>query len=165
MKKLLYYIEFGILGMIVWCILYEGISLTIAGTGLILGILAAIFANSFLVTSQLTSAYRPNLLSFLLFIVVLIYRIFKAGISVIPAIITGRTKTGIIDIKTEVPEGLASTALANSITLTPGTVTVEKNGQDLKVLWINKNTNDPVEAAKIINGPIERILRKAAEHD
>jgi len=165
MKKLLYYVEFGVIGMIVWCILYENLTWTIAGTGLVLGILAAVFANSFLVTHQLARAYRPNLPMFIIFLFVLIYRIFKAGFSVIPAIITGRTKTGIIDIKTEVPEGLASTVLANSITMTPGTVTIEKNKQDLKVLWINKTTNDPVEAAKIINGPIEKILRRAGEHD
>lgn len=165
MKKLFYYVEFGILGMIVWCILYENITWAIAGTGLVLGILAAVFANSFLVTHQLTRAYKPKITMLIIFIFVLIYRIFKAGFSVIPAIITGRTKTGIVDIKTEVPDGLASTVLANSITMTPGTVTVEKSGQNLKVLWINKTTNDPVEAAKIINGPIEGILRKAAKHD
>jgi len=165
MKKALYYIEFGILGMIVWCILYEGISLSIAGTGFLLGILAAVFANSFLVTQQLTGAYRINLPVLLGFFVVLIYRIYKAGIAVIPSIFTGKTMTGIIDIKTEVPEGLASTALANSITLTPGTVTIDKKGRELKVLWLHKTTNDPVKAAQIINGPLEKLLRKAAKHD
>jgi len=165
MKKLLYYIEFGILGMVVWCILYEEISLIIAITGLVLGILATVFANSFLVSHQLTRAYRFNLPRLFIFFIVLIYRIYKAGISVIPSIITGKTKIGIVDIKTEVPEGLASTALANSITLTPGTVTIEKNGQDIKVLWLNKVTSDPIEAAKIINGPLENILRRAARHD
>ena len=165
MKKLLYYIEFGILGMIIWCILYEDISLLIACTGLILGVLAAVFANSFLVSHQLTRAYRINIPMLALFFFVLIYRIFKAGITAIPTIITGEANPGFIDIKTEVPEGLASTALANSITLTPGTVTVEKKGQNLKVLWLNKTTDDPVKAAEIINGPLERILKKAARND
>lgn len=165
MKKLLYYIEFGILGMIVWCILYEGISWTIMGSGLLLGILAAVFANSFLVTHQLTQAYRFNIPMFLIFLCVLVFRIFRAGLQVIPTIITGKTKTGIINIKTEVPEGLASTTLANSITLTPGTVTIDKRGQDIKVLWLHKSTDDPIKAAEIINGPMENILRKAARHD
>jgi len=165
MKKLLYYIEFGILGMIVWCILYENLTWTIVVIGLVLGIVAAVFANSFLVTHQLKEAYRLNLPVLFVTFFVLIFRIFKAGIFVIPSIITGRAKPGIIDIKTEVPEGLASTALANSITLTPGTVTIDKKGQDIKVLWIHKTTNDPVEAAKIINGPMEKLLRKAAKHD
>ena len=165
MKKLLYYVEFGILGMIVWCILYEGISLAIAGVGLFLGILAAVFANSFLVTHQLRSAYRINLPVLAAYFFILIFRIFKAGIAAIPIIITGKAHTGVIDIETEVPDGLASTALANSITLTPGTVTVEKKGQKLKVLWLDMTTEDPVEPARIINGPIEKLLGRAARHD
>lgn len=165
MKKLLYYIEFGILGMIVWCILYEGISFVLAGTGLLLGVLAALFANSFLMTHQLKSAYRINIPMLVVFFCVLIYRIYKAGVLAIPIIITGKTNTGIIDIKIDVPEGLASTMLANAITLTPGTVTIDKRGQTLKVLWLNMTTKDSVEAAKIINGPLEKILNKAGKHD
>ena len=161
----MYYVEFGVLGMIVWCILYENMSWSIAATGLALGIIAAIFANSFLVTRQLSAAYRINLPVLIIILFVMIFRIFKAGISVIPSIITGKAKPGVIDIRTDVPEGLASTAVANSITLTPGTVTIDKNGRDLKVLWLNKSTNDPVEAAKIIIGPMETLLRKAAKHD
>lgn len=151
--------------MVVWCILYENVSWSIAGSGFVLGILAAIFANSFLLSHQLTRAYRINVPMLLIFIFVILYRIFMAGFAVIPSIITGKTKTGIVNIKTEVPEGLASTFLANSITLTPGTVTIEKKGQNLKVLWLHKTTSDPIKAAKIINGPIENILRKAARHD
>lgn len=165
MKKLLYYIEFGILGMIVWCILYESFTWQIVVIGLILGVLAAFFANSFLVAHQPTRAYRLNIPMLLIFLIVLLYRIFKSGLSVIPSIITGNNKTGIVDIKTNVPEGLPSTALANSITLTPGTVTIEKKGQNLKVLWLNKTTDDPVKAAKIIIGPMEKILIKAGKHD
>ena len=151
--------------MIVWCILYESLAWTILGTGFFLGVVTAVFANAFLVSHQPAGAYRFNIPMLLAYLFVLLYRIFKAGFSVIPAIITGKTKTGIIDITTKVPEGLASTTLANSITLTPGTVTIEKSGQNLKVLWLQKTTDDPVEAAKIIVGPIEKILIKAAKHD
>lgn len=165
MKRLLYYIEFGILGMIVWVILYGDLSLYTIISGLLLGAGAALFAHIFLAAEKLTGAYRLNIPILIIFLFVLLYRIFKSGLAVIPAIFTGKTKIGIIDIKTEVPEGLASTTLANSITLTPGTVTVEKTGQNLKVLWLQKTTDDPVEAAKIIVGPIEKILIKAAKHD
>ncbi|HPQ46541.1 MAG TPA: Na+/H+ antiporter subunit E [Clostridia bacterium] len=165
MKKLLYYVEFGILGMIVWVILYESLSLYTVISGLVLGAGAALFANVFLTTEKLTSAYRFNIPMLGLFVLVLIYRIYKAGISAIPDIIRGRCRTSIIDIETKVPEGLAATTLANSITLTPGTVTIDKTGQRIKVLCLNSETDDPVEAARIINGSLERILIKAAKND
>lgn len=149
----------------VWCVLYEGVSWTIIISGFFLGALSAVFANVFLSTNQLTSAYRLNLPMILVFVVVLIFRIYKSGISVIPFILKGKSRTGIIDIETTVPEGLASTTLANAITLTPGTVTIEKKGQRIKVLWLDKSTDDPIEAAVIINGPLEGILKKAAKHD
>ena len=165
MKKLFYYIEFGILGMVVWIILYENLSLYTVVSGFLLGAAAALFANIFLTTEKLTSAYRFNFPILGIFIVVLIYRIFKAGIAAIPDIIKGRCNTSIVDIETKVPEGMASTTLANSITLTPGTVTIEKTGQKIKVLWLNKSTDDPVEAARVINGSLEKILIRAAKHD
>ncbi|MBN1624605.1 MAG: Na+/H+ antiporter subunit E [Clostridia bacterium] len=165
MKKLLYYIEFGILGMIVWVILYENLSLYTVISGLLLGAGAALFANIFLTTEKLTSAYRFNIPMLAVFAIVLLFRIFKSGLYAIPDIIKGRCRTSIIDIETKVPEGLAATTLANSITLTPGTVTIEKVGQRIKVLCLNSKTNNPVEAAKIINGSLEKILIKAAKHD
>lgn len=151
--------------MIVWVILYENLSLYTVISGLLLGAGAALFANMFLTTEKLTSAYRFNIPMLTVFVVVLIYRIYKAGIEAIPDIIRGRFNTSVIDIETEVPEGMPATTLANSITLTPGTVTIEKKGQKIKVLWLNKKTDDPVEAARIINGSLEKILIKAAKHD
>ncbi len=165
MKKVIYYIEFGIIGVIVWCILYENISVSILLTGFLLGVVAAMFANYFLSSVKITSAYTINLPMLTVFALVLLFRILKAGIQVIPYIIKKNANTGIIDIETDVPEGLAATTLANSITLTPGTVTIDKKGRRLKVLWLDKTTDDPVEAARIINGPLERILKKAAKHD
>jgi multicomponent Na+:H+ antiporter subunit E len=50
--------------------------------------------------------------------------------------------------------------LANSITLTPGTITVELTGNKLKVLWINKTTDDPEEIRKAVSYDIEERLRK-----
>lgn len=164
MKKITYYIEFGIIGMIVWCILYENVTLSIAVTGFLMAVLATLFAGFFLSSHRITSAYRLNIPMLAVFVVVLLFRIIKAGIQVIPYIISRKPNTGIIDIETEVPEGLAATTLANSITLTPGTVTVDKNGRKIKVLWLDKKTDDPVEAARIINGPLERILKKAAKN-
>lgn len=151
--------------MIVWVILYENLSLYTVISGLLLGAGAALFANIFLTTEKLTSAYRFNVPMLALFAIVLLYRIFKSGIFAIPDIIRGRCRTSIIDIETKVPEGLAATTLANSITLTPGTVTIEKVGQKIKVLCLNSKTSNPVEAAKIINGSLENILIKAAKHD
>jgi multicomponent Na+:H+ antiporter subunit E len=48
--------------------------------------------------------------------------------------------------------------LANSITLTPGTITVEMRGEDVFVHWICMASEDSREATEAIVGGFERYL-------
>lgn len=165
MKKAIYYIKFSIIGMLIWSVLNENVSVKILLTGLLMGFLATMFANYFLSSAEIKRNYTIKLPALAVFIFVLLFRIFKAGIQVIPYIFKKKPNTGIIDIKTDVPEGLATTILANSITLTPGTVTINKKGKLLKVLWLDKITDDSAVASRAINGGLENILKKAIKYD
>ena len=71
----------------------------------------------------------------------------RANIDVALRIITGRVKPGIVKVSSELKSGLGQTVLADSITLTPGTMTVDidpENG-DLYVHWINVTDLRPTE--------------------
>jgi len=72
-------------------------------------------------------------------------------------------KPGIVRVKTDLESNLAKTFLANSITLTPGTLTVDIVGQDLYVHWINVSTDDPQEQTKILVKRFEGLLRRIFE--
>lgn len=63
----------------------------------------------------------------------------KANLDVAYRVITGRIKPGIVKISPELKTDLGITMLANSITLTPGTlsVDVDENTNDLYIHWIN----------------------------
>lgn len=63
----------------------------------------------------------------------------KANIDVAYRVITGRIRPGIVRISPNYRTDLATTLLANSITLTPGTLTVDvdEKTNDLYVHWIN----------------------------
>ncbi len=50
--------------------------------------------------------------------------------------------------------------LANSITLTPGTLSVDVVGDTFYIHWIDVETTDPEEAFKIIAEPFEKVLLK-----
>ncbi len=58
---------------------------------------------------------------------------------------------------------MAKTFLANSITLTPGTLTVDIDGQDVYVHWINIHTDDAERRTKEICGRFEPLLRRIFE--
>ena len=55
-------------------------------------------------------------------------------------------------------------AVGNSITLTPGTITMETTEEDgqnyLYVHWIDVAETDPEKAGEIIKGSMERALRR-----
>ena len=58
---------------------------------------------------------------------------------------------------------MAKTILANSITLTPGTLTVDIVDQDYYIHWICVPEGDPEQHAKMIVGRFEWIIRKVFE--
>ena len=69
---------------------------------------------------------------------------------------------GIVKVKVELKTDIALTALANSITLTPGTMSVDidKENGILYVHWINVKTKDIESATKIIAERFEKVLKK-----
>lgn len=67
-------------------------------------------------------------------------------------------KPGIVRITTGLTSPLGRTLLANSITLTPGTITVEADGPDFYIHWIQVSDEDIVETTKKIAGKFERYL-------
>lgn len=63
----------------------------------------------------------------------------KANLDVVYRVITGRINPGIVRIAPQLPNDVSTTLLANSITLTPGTLSVEvdEKSNDLFIHWIN----------------------------
>jgi multicomponent Na+:H+ antiporter subunit E len=67
-------------------------------------------------------------------------------------------KPGIVKIRTNLKSDVARVFLANSITLTPGTMTVEMKDDVLYIHWIEVGASDITAASKAIIGPFEYFL-------
>jgi multicomponent Na+:H+ antiporter subunit E len=160
LRKFLYYMEFSAMGSLVWCILYEEVTPVRIAVGLAAGLAAVIFADGFLMSRERKKVYYINPFVFIAFMMYVLYYIFRSGIQVIPLILTGKTNTGIVKINTSVDKGLMTSIIANAITLTPGTVTIDKKGNQLTVLWISVKTRDSLKAGEMITGSMEKILMK-----
>ena len=65
---------------------------------------------------------------------------------------------GIVKVKTRLKTPLGRFMLANSITLTPGTITVDMVGEDIYVHWISVADADPEKATAAIVGGFEKYL-------
>ena len=72
-------------------------------------------------------------------------------------------RPGIVRVRTSLTSELAKTFLANSITLTPGTLTVDIDGPDLYIHWIHVVGEDPEAHTAVIVQGFERFLRRIFE--
>ncbi len=137
---------------------------------LLLGILvaamvAAIFGKNF--TEKPGRFFNPVRWFYaIVFIPIFAFYCIKANLQVSSLVLNPKMpiKPGVVKIHTKLRSRTALTILANCITLTPGTLTVEatQNGV-LYVHWIEVLTVDEAEASKMIAGQFEWFLKKIFE--
>jgi multicomponent Na+:H+ antiporter subunit E len=88
--------------------------------------------------------------------------LIKANLDVARRVISPQLpiNPGIVKFKTKLKTNYAKMVLANSITLTPGTLSIDIVDDTFYVHWIDVKTTDPEQAFKEIAEPFEKILLK-----
>lgn len=104
--------------------LFEEFSFSTLITAIIVSILVVVFTDRFLLKGNYEHSYIIELGTLAKYGLRLIVDIYIAGIQVIPAIISGKKEVEIVRTETKLTDELLIDILANSITLTPGTVTI-----------------------------------------
>ncbi len=111
--------------------------------------------------------HASRYLWFLYYTPVFIWECFKANLDVAFRVIHPDLPIhpGIVKVKTNLTSDTAITFLANSITLTPGTLTVDVDKQNgfLYVHWIEVRHRDVEKATKVIVERFENILKRIFE--
>jgi len=104
--------------------------------------------------------FFPHLELFLLFLITLLFKIYIASFDTAWRVITGRIEPRIIRIRTRLKLDLARVILANAITLTPGTLTIDTDEDHLYIHWLKSKTTHTQYAADLIKGHFEIWLRR-----
>lgn len=135
--------------------------------GIAISALITFLAGQFLITNQSSQHPVKRFFYFLFYIVKFFWEMVKANFEVAYLVIHPMLpiKPGIVKIKTKLTKDSAITVLSNSITLTPGTLTVDLNRdkQELYIHWINVKTQDIDEATKEIGNRFEKTLTEVFE--
>lgn len=100
------------------------------------------------------------------YIPVLLWAMLIANLDVVYRVIHPKMpiKPGIVKVKTSLQSDSGRTALANSITLTPGTLTVDISDDGfLYIHWINVRATDVEGATKRIVSRFEGLLKRIFE--
>ena len=147
--------------MLIWLIANG----TLAPDTVIAGaVISAVIALLFAAFSQVYSVIRwsPRVIyNYLLYLGVFLYELVKANLNVMRYVYSPHIDIhpGIVEIKTSLRSPMGRLALANSITLTPGTLVVDMRGDSLFIHWINVTATDPVAATQEIAGHFEKYLK------
>ncbi len=101
----------------------------------------------------------------IIYIIYFIWQCVKANFDVAYRVLHPAVpiKPGIVRINLTLRGSLARTILANSITMTPGTIAVDIIDDIMYVHWINVSSLDHDKYAYRISGKFERILKKIFE--
>lgn len=102
----------------------------------------------------------------IIYVPIFLYYMFLANLDVLYRVIHPDMpiRPGIVKVRTNLKSSVARTMLANSITLTPGTLTVDITDDGyLYIHWINVKKDDLEGATKQIVSRFEKILRRAFE--
>ena len=143
-----------------WLMLTSSLHWQELGAGVLLSLVLALFLARGYAGLGLPPLSPVRLWRFGVYVLVLFWEILKANVDVAYRVLHPRLpiKPGIVVIKTNLSQDAAKVILANSITLTPGTFTLDIQGDELLIHWIYVRSEDATEATKLIAGRFEKHL-------
>jgi len=162
MRRLIYFV----LGFIIWMLLTWSVDVQVVVAGLIASAVAAVLFHEILPKEHLVFISPIRLFWVLVYLPVFFYYVMKANLDVVYRALHPKMpiKPGIVKIKTNLKTESGITALANSITLTPGTLTVDLTDDGfLYIHWINVKSDDIEQATKLIARRFEWFLQRIFE--
>jgi len=95
-----------------------------------------------------------------LYIPLFLWELIKSNVSLAKIVLNPKLpiNPGFVTIKTGLDSDIGKLILANSITLTPGTLSVEVEGNELTIHWVDVKGETPNEYFREIAGGFEKRL-------
>ena len=167
MRRLIYFVlAFIIWILLTWPFVDGRVDLQIVVAGLVASALVSLLFHELLPKEHMVFLNPVRLFWLLAYIPVFLFYVLEANLDVVYRALHPRMpiNPGIVKIKTKLKTESGITALANSITLTPGTLTVDLTDDGfLYIHWINVKSPETEEATEHIARKFEWYLEKIFE--
>jgi len=167
MRRLIYFIVAVIIWItMTWPFVDGRIDMQVLLAGVIASFIVAILFHEILPKEHHVFISPVRIFWFLVYVPVFFYYMLKANLDVVYRALHPKMpiKPGIVKIKTTLKTESGITALANSITLTPGTLTVDLTDDGfLYVHWINVKSDDIDQATRLVAQRFEWFLKRIFE--
>lgn len=159
------YITLFILSLIFWLLL----TFKLTVPNIIVGIVASGFCSLFFGRFFITNVYKllqpKRYFWFFIYLFIFIWECIKANLDVAYRVLHPAMpiRPGIVKVKTALKSDLAKMLLANSITMTPGTISVDIIDDNLYIHWIYIRSEDPEVYTGMITGVFEKYIKRIIE--
>jgi multicomponent Na+:H+ antiporter subunit E len=149
----------------IWIALVWSVEVADVVAGLFVSLLVVLIFSDIFPAEVFKMLNPVRIFWFILYIPVFFWAVIKSNLDVTYRVFHPEIpiRPGIVKVKTSLKSDIAKTFLANSITLTPGTLTIDFIGDNLYVHWINIVSEDPEVETKIIVKKFEKYLKKIFE--
>jgi len=146
---------------IIWLIANASLAYHTVVAGLVISALIALLFATFSRVYSVVSWSPFVIYYYLLYLIVFLIELVKANVHVMRLVFSPKINIhpGIVEIKTELKSPMGRLALANSITLTPGTLVVDIKDDSLFVHCIDIKSIDKVKATEEISSRFEKFLK------
>jgi multicomponent Na+:H+ antiporter subunit E len=147
--------------LVLWLLLTSTFNSQELLVGVFICFVIAVITHKFYIRLGFPAISFKKIYFFIIYILVLFYEIIRANLDVALRVIRPSLpiNPGVVIIKTALKSDIAKTILANSITLTPGTFTLDIQGNKLLIHWIDVEATDIDAATSIIGERFEKYLR------
>jgi len=159
------YFTVFILSMIFWLMLTFEFSVPNLIVGAVASVITSLFFTRFFIKNVYKLLQPKRYFWFIIYLFVFVWECLKANVDVAYRVLHPAMpiRPGIVKIKTSLKSDLAKMLLANSITMTPGTITVDIIGDYLYIHWIYIRSEDPKVYTEIITGAFEKYIKRIIE--
>lgn len=125
----------------------------------------AVLSSRVFVVNPKKSFSPKSVLWFGLFVFMFLYRFAAGALDAALRVIDPRSPKdgGIVKIRTRLKNDAMLPVLANAISLSPGTLSIDMAGPDIFVHWLGVRLKDQRKASDIILGKLEAALKEASE--
>jgi multicomponent Na+:H+ antiporter subunit E len=159
------YLYLFIIVLIFWLLLTFSLSFANILTGVVASIITTVVFGKYF-TSRMKKFLEPaRYFWFVVYLFVFTWEVLKANFDVAYRVIHPGLpiKPGIVKVKMGIKSPIARTMLANSITMTPGTITVDIIDDHIYVHWIYVSSDDPEVYSNKVSGRFENYIKKIFE--
>lgn len=154
-----------VVAFLIWLLLTWKIEAWSILVGLFISLIASLFFGELFTVTPGRALNPLRYFWFLYYIPIFLWEMIKANLDVACRVLHPRLpiSPGIVKIKTNLKSEVSKTFLANSITLTPGTMTVEIRGDELYIHWIWVAEKEIEKATQAISEKFEKIIERIFE--